>query len=122
MTLDEFLTEMMGECWHEPVWNRCETCKDGRYGTPCSKCGNRVEPTEPYHPDFSTPADAYRLMQWVMTQEWWREFSEAMFHKFCHDFNTTEWNQMGFVKWLFSDPDRFATLVAEYRGWHERIS
>lgn len=67
--------------------------------------------------DFDKPDQAYRLMQFVMGAEWWREFSEAMFHKFCHDFNTTEWNQMGFIKWLFSDPDRFAGLVAEYRGW-----
>jgi hypothetical protein len=70
--------------------------------------------------NFSTsPADILALQQWVMGQEWWDEFDEWAYFEGegKYDMQTGQSYSSQFTRWLFSDPDRFATLVAEYRGW-----
>ena len=119
MTRDQFLTEMMG-IGDEGYW-WCPSCfmrkSPGQvtYGERCTYCCNSVEWNG--GPDFTSPADAYRLMQFVMAAEWWCKFVEFAWGRciFSEAYNFT--HEAYFTKWLFSDPDRFAGLVAEYRGW-----
>lgn len=60
---DKFLTEAMGECWHEWVNQRsheavaCTKC-DGLWGT------DRT-------PDFSSWQGFGKLWEWAQGQEWW---------------------------------------------------
>lgn len=117
MTRDQFLCEMIGECWHE--FDNGWVFDGDEYCNICVKCGNGYfSKTRGYtNHDFSAPADAYRLMQFVMAQEWWCKFVEFAWGRciFSEAYNFT--HEAYFTKWLFSDPDRFAGLVAEYRGW-----
>jgi hypothetical protein len=112
---DAFLTEMMGECWH--------TITEHCLGSDCSKCGKEARGFNYLrNPNFSTPANAYRLMQFVMAAEWWGEFIVFADKLWWKEFPKEVGLGLRFApfsKWLFSDPDRFASLVAEYRGWKE---
>ena len=103
---DRRLAEMMGMCWHEPEWHILKTCRDGRYGTPCAKCGNSVEPTEPFNPDFSTPEWRAKLMDWATEQEWWDEFKDWSWDKAPDDDN--DW-----VAYLWRN---LPSLLVEYHG------
>ena len=106
MTRDQFLCEMMGERL------RIFTEEDAAI----YKCPVDIL-IKNNNPDFSTPADAYRLMQFVMKADWWDDFYRwASWKKYVDSGFRSETNEH-IVAWLFSDPDRFATLVAEYRGW-----
>lgn len=72
---DKFLTEAMGECWHE----RKDFSEDG-YGTyNCKHCnkrfgghGGQLEDRL----DFSTWAGFGKLWEWSQKQEWWPDFKE----------------------------------------------
>ena len=57
---DRFLTEAMGECWHEyDLAKPVLTCKGG--GFICRKCKDLIVSNN----DFSTPEDFERLRSWV---------------------------------------------------------
>jgi len=103
MNRDQFLCEMMGKCWHEfvPVendWPECRKCRARKFHVPPN-------------PNFSSTEHAYRLMQYAMGADWWDKFYWDTYER--HNIIPIR----EFVAWLFSDPDRFAGLVAEYRGW-----
>ena len=67
-------------------------------------------------PDWTLPRHAYALQQWVMGQEWWGEFYWWAV-RWDEKWITGPPEPEAFTKWLFSSPDRFADLVAEFRGW-----
>ena len=99
MTRDQFLAKQMGVEWHD-TWS--------------PKTSN---------PDYTKdPADILALQQWVMDDTQHKDFS---WDDFC-DWAFARWRKTEpsgiifhnrFNRWLFSDPDRFADLVAEFRGW-----
>jgi hypothetical protein len=64
---DKFLTEAMGECWHE--WHYRVY---GYYQAICRKCGREVK--EAFDNDFSTWTGFGKLWEWAQKQEWWRKF------------------------------------------------
>ena len=105
MTRDQFLTEMMGECWHEPVWNADNywsyTIPLSERNLSCKKCfANSCE-----HPDYSTPYGFFRLWNWCKEQEWWVDF---WYSTVIPD---------DFLKLI--NPEVFANAIARYRGWKE---
>ena len=60
---DRFLTESMGECWHEYDLNApVLTCKGG--GFVCRKCREFLVSNN----DFSTEEDFERLLRWAHTR------------------------------------------------------
>ena len=68
MKQDKFLTEQMGECWHE--WNGQSS------GLTCNNCGMRVayHTNSPKNPDFATWTGFGKLWEWAKGQEWWWGF------------------------------------------------
>lgn len=117
MDRDRRLAEMMGLCKHRGIW--------GGQGWVCYKCKEHIRLQNSHgelDPNFSTtPADAYALMQFVMAQEWWGEFYSFAISEWIKTHKPSDPPEKLFaaylVKWLLSDPDRFAVLVAEFRGW-----
>ena len=83
---DKFLTEAMGECWHEDVnaFGICGKCQAHNYIT--------------YN--FSTWEGFGKLWEFVKTQKWWYEKMQDK------DF-------VAFVPHLVN-PDKFANKVYEY--------
>jgi hypothetical protein len=69
-------------------------------------------------PTFIPLRDAYELIQYVMATDWWGDFYCGFAYNAYKDKNKY-WSEELVAKWLFSDPDRFASLVAEYKGWKE---
>lgn len=71
MTLerDKFLTEAMGECWHEGANNYGEIV--------CQRCHRLV--MEEDRLDFSNWAGFGKLWEWAQKQEWFREFYYEFF-------------------------------------------
>jgi hypothetical protein len=125
MTRDQFICEMMGKCWHE--WE--VAFPDGNVqdysmrGHRCVKCKEYwpVKPTRSGPitlPDFLYDADdILALQQFVLEAEWWKDFFWFAAYKYYDEYKPCITTAEILSKWLFSDPDRFATLVAEYRGW-----
>lgn len=68
---DEFLTEAMGECWHE--WDSTLIMDIGTMHA-CKKCPSAVTVKRPYNNNFSTWKDFGKLWEWAIEQEWWGEF------------------------------------------------
>jgi hypothetical protein len=119
MTRDEYIqTEVLRKCWHEIqtscLGDICLKCKEETFGFAVL-----------INPNFST-SRAYELQQFVLGAEWWEEFfrpwaimkwqatlsfDELRGHMLLHTASPC------FAKWLFSDADRFADLVAEFRGY-----
>lgn len=63
--ISKFLTEAMGECWHE--WPD--------RSTPCVKCGQRSSmSTIGMHDNFLTWGGFGKLWKWANKQEWWGQF------------------------------------------------
>lgn len=70
---DKFLTEMMGECWHEFD----ENLKYNGVIWPCKNCGDEYLTNEKYNAnenDFSTPDGFFKLWNWSQKQDWWKYF------------------------------------------------
>jgi len=121
MTRDQFLTEMMGECWHVldqnapedediPICIHCShNVGDLGKGWHWEYPPNSVEYRCPDRPDFSLWPDKGRLIDFVMGQEWWREFLRWVFGVKYGD-----GSDFDFHKYLLTN---FTDLVAEYRGW-----
>jgi hypothetical protein len=119
---DKFLTEAMGECWHE--WSEdCkqvgEECNEWEYT--CTKCKQKGHEHEftgfyPEENNFSTWADFGKLWEWAQTQEWFYQFTQ---YTHGEDSYLTEqyncfwdlWNS--FFK-EYANPDRFANALYEF--------
>jgi hypothetical protein len=83
---DKFLTDAMGECWHE--WkNLGDGCQIGDDISPpswtddfkCLRCDCKSYAGKPCTPaqsdyDFSTWTGFGKLWEWARDQEWWEEF------------------------------------------------
>lgn len=92
---DKFLTEAMGEHWHEHTM----TC-----GYTMTRLGEYISDikTTSYTNDFSTWSGFGKLWEWAQKQEWLCDFEERVT---CFDYSP-----------LFNiiHPDRFADAVCSY--------
>jgi hypothetical protein len=65
---DKFLTEAMGECWHE----------SGPGQTDCKHCGRNNDPRyfdfDVENHTFSSWSGFGKLWRWSQTQDWWKLF------------------------------------------------
>ena len=99
---DKYLTEQMGECWHELA---------GKKRLVCSKCLKLFV----NHTDFSTWEGFGKLWDWSQKQEWWDTFVMKELH-YSH---RTHYDGVNYVYENRLDdelvnPDRFADAVYEY--------
>lgn len=75
---DKYLTEAMGECWHEFTLDDPHLKPvEGSYGI-CN-CGYRINYLHfhahtKYNPKFSTWDGFGKLYEWSVEQDWWYEF------------------------------------------------
>lgn len=107
---DKFLTEAMGETWHEWVLpeEHCKHIPGIRYKC---KCGG-FHPTLKRNNDFSTWAGFGKLWEWSRLQEWWDMFGAKEVYTLESHPEAIDYDH------LFPDqlihPDRFASAVYEY--------
>lgn len=92
---DKFLTEAMGECYHE--WSRCALVSI------CIKCFATCEGSI-YDPinNFSTWTGFGKLWEWSIKQDWWRGFAYTTQHEIYN------------IGPALINPDNFANAVYEY--------
>lgn len=75
---DKFLTEAMGECWHE--WENGydpQSTAFSQRAYRCAKCkrrGNGHVHLDYLHDDFSTWEGKGKLWNWATQREWWLDF------------------------------------------------
>lgn len=112
---DKFLTEVMGECWHE--WDGVTTkpYHDGATIYYC-KCGDRIiyNPHESFTKDvnkhfiiandFSTWEDFGKLWGWCEKQVWWIDFQKSLQ---CR-------SDIGPYCFGIVNPDKFADAIYKY--------
>lgn len=71
LEINQIIHEAMGKCWHE--WY---SVKELQF---CSKCNKKVDnyfSADFLHPNpsYTSSWEAYgKMLEWAMTQEWWRE-------------------------------------------------
>jgi hypothetical protein len=115
MTRDQFLTEMMGECWHIPELYKQES---GFFGFKCDKCKEKLRPYP--NTDFSTPEGFFKLWNYCKDQEWWSLFIK----KFVLNYVDYDLPKIIIVEvvinTLINDKGTFANAVALFRGWKEK--
>lgn len=97
---DKFLTEQMGECWHEG-------CAYRGYTGPidCEICGN--EWYEGNNNDFSTPKGFFKLWNWCQTQDWFESLFWNRLHKFSPSYGKI-------FDYDLIQPERFAGIVYNF--------
>jgi hypothetical protein len=112
MNRDQFICEMMGKCWHEGMSGLDRP--DGH--NICKKCGEVFFGTDVKNPNYSaSPADILALQQYVMGAEWLGDFERFAIHKWAEFVGRDSlWKEGDILRFIFSDPDRFATLVATF--------
>jgi hypothetical protein len=93
---DKYLTEAMGECWHESDWGQ----------TICKHCRRTNDPRyfdfDEQNKTFSSWSGFGKLWNWSQKQEWWMEFKNWYI---CRNKVTFEY---------LIHPDRFADAVYEF--------
>lgn len=107
---DKFLTEAIGECWHD--WKVVETYFFEEFGRDvsvfeCSKCGDFISGGDfetPYQINFSTWGSFGKLWEWVQKKEWWSDFIVEMMG--CH------YDPVNLI--MHIHPDRFADALYEF--------
>lgn len=103
---DKFLTEAMGECWHE--YETRDIFIDSFFGSHlynfCTKCNITDKDAKPYT-NFSTWDSFGKLYSWCKEQEWWTMF--------CY-YRFGDGNYIGYKVFEFIDPDKFANTVYEF--------
>ena len=107
MTLerDKFLTEAMGECWHEGENNYGEIV--------CQRCHRLV--MEEDRLDFSTWTGFGKLWEWAQEQDWYVKF---VFDQLCSGYHPYPTSKMD-IPDKFIHPDHFAGAL--YKFLKERI-
>jgi hypothetical protein len=96
--LNKFLTEAMGECWHD--WPD--------RSTPCDKCGQRSSMSNVgMHDNFLTWEGFGKLWTWAIKQEWFDEFSRGHFHSGLSVSDQT-------IRRYLINPEWFAKAVADF--------
>ena len=68
---DKFLTEAMGECWHDKLGRPIIPNQDW---ISCSKCHTKY----PTYNNFSTWEGFGKLWTWSLTQVWWQSFCKQL--------------------------------------------
>lgn len=89
---DKFLTEAMGECWHNPVQRKNHHFED------CTKCGASALFLKNTN-DFSTWEGFGKCLRWCQSQSW--------FHRY-DVFHSSRMSLQGVT------PDRFADAVYKF--------
>ena len=131
---DKFLTEAMGECWHEWFIKNNQLYRANQigineyhgYGYQCT-CGfqrvNRVNwfigdvPLFNYrciNNDFSTWEGFGKLWGWVQEQEWFWQFSVSLFYCESAYDNLTSLDDYGYFHKNNINPDIFAAVLYKY--------
>lgn len=87
---DKFLTEAMGECWHQ--W-----CTKSSFSGFCDKCQTQI--VDKTQNDFSTWEGFGKLWEWAQKQDGWRDF-------IAYEFG---WGDFSII-----DPDKFANAVYKF--------
>ena len=92
---DKFLTEQIGECWHEG----CELfiASEGKFHCECGKWMSY-----PHRQTFSTSDGFFKLWEWSQQQEWWYDFLNK---DQCFGFA---------VSIELVNPDRFADAIYQF--------
>lgn len=98
---DKFLTEVMGECWHEPLPYDFDTYKG--YDE-CKICHQRIK----YNNNFSTWEGFGKLWEWAQKQEWFPELiRQTCYYEMCR-------NEFSKGHKSIVNPDYFANAVYAY--------
>ncbi len=103
---DKFLTEAMGDCWHEAKYLYQAT----PYDTPdyeC-RCGKRCSEKSFKNNNFSTWEGFGKLWEWAQKQEWWIYL--GFIGNYTEQFTASEFTH----KDCIINPDRFADAVYNY--------
>lgn len=102
--INKYLTEQLGECWHEYVWQTAYAPQVDSYYK-CIDCSHEVfgQTMNPGNGDFSTPDGFFKLWRWAIEQEWWNDFINSI---------------GGWTVWIepekIIDPETFAKAIANY--------
>ena len=109
---DRFLTETMGECWHEDVWATSSDDGDGSVsGWQCkhhqSMCYSSNRWSEG-NKSFSTWEGFGKLYEWARKQEWWNQFAGNTLGEWSYDGKTV------YISENVIDPDKFSDALY---GW-----
>ena len=115
---DKFLTEAMGECWHEfPPHGAIKVINETDFIIYCLKgCEVVASQAKPYnHPDFSTWEGFGRLWTFAQKQEWWLAF-QVFANNLCgYEMTLTFAKQIGCsMPNELINPERFADAVYKY--------
>jgi len=111
------LTKWMGKCWHEEI----EACK-------CS-CGRNFGDSllldyhiEDLNRTYDSDADMLALFRKLVEKVLWGKFWELADKAWNKDDTTyietyEQYDEQAIIRWLFLDPERFCSLVAEFKPW-----
>ena len=112
---DKFLTEAMGECWHDWIQKtrlgsgRCICQVEGHY----MAYENFVFHAE-MNLDFSTPEGFFKLWNWAKEQEWWTIFRKSQIHRKIVKHDRGEKDIWGLIPAELINPDTFANAIYNY--------
>lgn len=119
---NKYLTEAMGDCWHDEFIDHdkfcpyhrvsCAKCKayigDSIYYTKLDKESKHYSPYVFGNTNFSTPDGFFKLWNFAMEQKWWKCFCDWSWN--IADCTGTE---TSYLVWLVN-PDRFADAIYQY--------
>lgn len=111
---NKFLTEAMGECWHEWYVSR-EFLDEFGHGTTqnCSKCWKRKS-IRTENVKFSTWEGFGKLWEWSQKQEWWKEFCFSPKGDGYHCYQVPKGLDKFAIGCAYIHPDRFADAVYHF--------
>lgn len=114
-TRDEFLTEAMGNCWHEWSQEIQHTCCNASLGyVKCLHCSATTPSLwRETRPSFSGWEAFGQLWEWAQKQEWWTNYLLSP-HSYCEKVHC----DCGCGDAAFNNhiihPDRFADAIYSY--------
>jgi hypothetical protein len=119
---DKFLTEFIGECYHEkisflrtsPQYYRDEKISDWRDYAECDVCHEYLGWEGPnefsYRNDFSTSKCFFKLWNFSITKDWWHSFLAFVMFKF--KMKAPEFIFHGLTQLI--NPTQFADLLYDF--------
>ena len=114
---DKFLTEAMGECWHDFVMAKNPDGRDAK-GWTCTKCHIYTTYIHSLYCDFSTWDGFGKLWTWAQKQEWFDLFQCCLYYhdylKHCHRPGDERLDNDKVLHNELIHPDRFANAVYEF--------
>ena len=117
------LTKWMGECWHEEdIEYTKKAIRDPRHRSVfaiCSKC-KKTYGRSKRDRTFTTDADMMAVFRKLAEKCEWEKFYQWAMPKYAEiEKIYTGVMQQRFVAWLLHDPERFCSLVAEFKPWEK---